>query len=254
MKWEAVTAMLLLPIAFSRAGFEQTEGGARARAMGNAFVGLADDVWAIQYNPAGLARVSSLEFSGFYSPQPFGLAELRLMALAAAYPTSVGTFGVAARRFGFELYRETSFSIGYAREIGGVFAGLNVNYHSVAIERYGSAETFALDAGVLVPVVESLRFGIAARNVSAAAIGESRERLPQTFTAGLAYSPIENADMAFDYQKEPGFVASPRGGIEYWIIREVVLRLGFSDQPSSYTAGLGLRYMFVQFDYGFATH
>lgn len=254
MKRGAVIAMLFVPIAFSHGGFEQIEGGARPRAIGGAFVGLADDVWAIQYNPAGLVRLPSPEFSGFYSPQPFGLVELRLLAFAAAYPASFGTIGVAARRFGFELYRETSLSLSYAREVGGVFGGFNLNYHSVTIERYGSASTLALDVGVIVPIVESLRFGFAARNVNAAAIGQAREKLPQTFTAGFAYSPVVNTNLVFDYQKEPGFAASPRGGIEYLIIPEVALRVGFSDQPSSYTAGFGLRYIFVQFDYGFATH
>lgn len=254
MKERIFVLIFVVCIHQARGGFERTEGGARVLCFGGAFVGLADDSWAMLYNPAGLAQLRFPEFSVFYSPQPFGLTELKSISLAAAYPTNIGSFGASLREFGFELYREFSSSVSYAREVEGIFAGMNLAYHSVSISNYGSAGTLGLDVGILVPILKTLRWGIAAKNVNAPTIGQSSERLPQTFTAGIFYQPLDALSLVFDYQKELGFPASPKFGFDYWIIDNVALRGGFADEPTTYAAGFGIRYLFFELDYAFTTH
>lgn len=236
------------------AGFENSESSARIRALGGAFVGLADDVWAISLNPAGGASLDIPAISTSYLPQRFGLTELRELMFAAIYPAKIGTFGVAGRQFGFELYREFTASVSYARSAAILNFGVTINYHSVKIQNYGSAGTFSGDVGLLLPVLKVLNVGIAAKNINAANVGESEERLPQIFIAGLSYSPISTLTLVFDYQKELRFPISIRSGIEYWVIPEIAVRGGFSDEPASYSAGLGVRYSFVELAYAFSTH
>lgn len=252
--WMAVIGLVLIGEGQMFAGFEYREGGARAIALGGAYTGFADDGWSAFYNPAGLSQVGFPEAAVFYSPQPFAMPELRYLAFVLAYPTSVGTFGVSGRRFGFELYRETSFGLSYAAEVGGLFVGANVNYHSVTIARYGNGGTFGMDVGMLVPVFQTLRWGVAATNINAPHIGTDGEKLPQVFTTGISYRPIPSLSFGLDYEKEIGFAGTPKFGCEYWVIDEVALRAGFVDEPTLYTMGMGVRYSFFQVDYGVTIH
>ncbi|MEK6570590.1 MAG: hypothetical protein AABZ61_04415, partial [Bacteroidota bacterium] len=137
----------------SRAGFERRDQGARPIGMGGAFVGLADNAWAIVFNPAGLALLPAREISAFYSPQPFGLTELSLASFAFVHPTSVGSFGISANRFGFELYREVSGTLSYGNSYNDLFSfGINLTYNSLSIKNYGSASTMGIDVGFLASI------------------------------------------------------------------------------------------------------
>ncbi|MDI6766644.1 MAG: hypothetical protein QME52_07465 [Bacteroidota bacterium] len=231
-------------------GFERTEMGARPAGCGNAYVGIADDVSAIFYNVGGLANLKYKQLSIFYSPQPYGLSELSFGGVACGLPTSYGVFGISFRRYGFELYRELSGSLAYSNIITGIHLGINLNYHTVTISNYGSAGTIGIDIGILLPLMDVMRLGISLKNVNSPTIGRSSEKLPQSFTTGIAYLPFENLCLMLDVYKETSFEPSPRFGFEYWIVDAVGLRGGFCNEPASYSSGIGIRYSFFQIDYG----
>ena len=67
-----VSLFFVSQINFACAGAYEWEGlGARAQAMGGAFIGLADDWTAIFWNPAGLAQLKDKGWGiDFYSPHP----------------------------------------------------------------------------------------------------------------------------------------------------------------------------------------
>jgi hypothetical protein len=92
------------------------------------------------------------------------------------------------------------------------------------------------------------------RNLNAPTIGAARERIPQQFSAGLAYKPIPSMNILADYRKETGFDASPRLGFEYWMIEWVALRCGVSGEPSRSSGGMGFRFSFVRIDYALSHH
>jgi hypothetical protein len=235
-------------------GFERFEIGARPLAYAGAYVAAGDDVWALAFNPAGISFLPGLELGAFYSPQAFGLNELKHVSVVVGFPSSFGSFGAAFRQMGFDLYREASGLVGYGREIGAVHVGASIGYHSVIIQRYGSAGTLAGDVGAVVMPLKHVRVGFAVKNVAGARIGRTGEPLPQTFTLGIAYSPITSFSLIFDYHKEVGFPTSPKFAFEYWILDEVVLRGGAADEPSLLAVGVGIRYSFVQLDYSFTSH
>lgn len=249
-----VLAGTLFCVETGRAGFERTESGARSVCFGGAFVGLADDAWAVAFNPAGLARLRSAEFSAFYSPQPFGIPELRSLSFVGAYPTGIGSFAASVRTYGYEVYKEMSATVSYAADFQGIYAGANFSYHAVSIARYGSAGTLGIDLGLLTRIGSRVMVGIAAKNINAPEIGQANEPLPRVFTVGFSYQPLDGVSLAVDYRKEIGFAASPRVGFEYWIVEYVALRGGFADEPATYAAGGGLRYDLFQLDYGVTTH
>ena len=234
--------------------FGQFDPGARSHSMGNASVGLSDDVWAIFSNVGGLSQLDRSEVSFFYSPQPFGVPELSLQAVALALPTTFGVIGVSGKRYGFELYREFSGSLSYANNISQVGIGVALVYHSITIQNYGSASTLGIDIGFHIPIIERLNLGFSAKNINAPTLGSSKEKLPQIFSTGLVYRPIEKFSICADYQKELRYDASPRFGFEYWMVEEVALRGGVSNEPSLFTGGFGVRYLLFQVDYAFSSH
>jgi len=235
-------------------GFEQTELGARAKSLGGASCALSNDVWAIFSNVGGLAFLKEREASVFYAPQQFGLSELSLSAVTAGIPTAVGVIGVAARRYGFDLYREASWTVSYANAVSEVAIGININYHSLSIEHYGSSGTVGIDAGTVVPITHQMRWGMAARNINSPTIGASKEPLPQSFTSGFAYFPTQRFSIAIDYFKEVGFDGSVRFGSEYAVVDAVALRIGISNVPTEYAGGIGIKYGAFEVDYAFFTH
>lgn len=250
----ALALFILLSINVAFGGFDRTDIGARSQALGNAYVGIADDVWSIFHNAAGLIMLTQWEAGFFYSPQPFGLSELSTGAAAFALPTDFGVLGAGVRSYGFSLYREFSGALSYARSMSGVNTGISLNYHSVSIERYGSSATIGVDAGIIVQLLKDIRFGIAIRNLNSPTIGQSGEKLPQTFSTGIAYTPFRTLSIVAGAAKETAFDISSRFGFEYWIIDALALRGGVSDQPSQVCAGTGIRFSIFQFDYSFSTH
>jgi len=252
MRWSFFLILVLSQI--SRAGFQQGEAGSRAAALGGAYAAAGEDVWTMYFNVGGLSRLERSEASFFYSPSPFGLPELAVEAAAVGIRTKIGAIGVAARRFGFALYRELSATLSCASSVSTVGFGLSLNRHSVAISRYGSASAIGVDAGVLAGLSNRLSCGLSVKNLNAPKIGISREPLPQVFTIGIGYVPARGATAALDLRKETGRPPSTRFGFEYRIAASLALRAGFSDAESRYTGGIGVDFAPFRLDYSFESH
>ncbi|HEV8538113.1 MAG TPA: hypothetical protein VGR15_04225 [Bacteroidota bacterium] len=249
-----ICAFIVIGFQTAFGGFGQRDAGARAIALGGAYVGLANDVWSLRCNAGGLSQLTTNEASFFYSPQPFGLRELSFAEAAIALPTSIGVIGLSGTASGFSLYRELTASIAFARSISGVGVGAAMTYYSVTIKNYGAANTFGIDAGVHVQIVPGLRSGIAVKNINRPTIGVAREPLPQRFSIGLGYTPIQSMTLVADYQKEAGFNPSTSIGFEYWVMESLGLRGGISEEPPQSSAGVSVKHAFLQFDYAFSHH
>jgi len=246
--------LVLVLSQISRAGFQQSEAGSRPKALGGAYTAAGGDAWTIFFNAAGLSRLEQNEVSFFYSPSPFGLPELGVEAAAIGFRTNVGVIGLAARRFGFELYREVSATLSYAYSVSTIGFGLSLNRHSVAISRYGSASAIGLDAGLLAFLSSRLACGLSVRNLNAPKIGISREPLPQVFAVGIEYVPAGGVTLAGDYRKESRRGAATRFGVEYRIVAALALRAGFSDAEYQFAGGIGVQYAPFRLDYAFESH
>lgn len=240
------------------AGGERLETSGRAVALGGAFVGLGNSAYAIFYNPAGLSRLALREVSGFYA-RPFGLSELSYFNFAYAdpllLPESFGTMGVAAQRYGFDLYNETKFSLAYANSFEQkFFYGVTVSYNTLAIATYGTDAAFGIDAGVMALLSPQLAVGFAATNLNRPVMSTAAEPLAQTYTLGASYRMLTNVMLVADLEKDVRYPLSIKAGAEYEPVASLALRLGFATEPSKLTGGIGLRYAGIEFDYAFYSH
>ncbi len=72
---------ILYPSSFVRASFEEVEAGARTQSLGGAFTAIANDVYALNYNPAGLEQIQRKEIAIPESDQRLGKAVDRLVVV-----------------------------------------------------------------------------------------------------------------------------------------------------------------------------
>ncbi|MFA5976570.1 MAG: type IX secretion system membrane protein PorP/SprF [Elusimicrobiota bacterium] len=126
-RWFVLTLTSLLIICLSLstvfASFEELPTGGRAAGLGNAFTGIADDVYSIYYNPAGLVQLHRSEFTAYYSKLYAGLSDgssIGRSFVAYAHPMKTrGTFGISYLSLSLaDLYSESTVALSYAHALG----------------------------------------------------------------------------------------------------------------------------------------
>jgi len=275
----AITAAILIlnTLAFA-AGDYGTPGeflnwgaGARALGMGRAFTGLADDVSAIYYNPAGLAQqnpfqVSLMHVTLFYDTM-YDFA-------ATSYPVSgIGTFGAAYIRLGSTNFdgrdilanptgnnqsvTEQAAMLCYARDIfSNLSAGINLKLVNEDIFNT-SGIGFGADLGFLYTPNEYVNLGLDFMNLAPASIKlvDQAEILPLTIKAGIALKLLgERIIPVVDVQKEmDDKQVKFLFGIEGYPAQFLALRIGM-DETEQLTVGAGINFMkYYKIDYSFAS-
>jgi len=233
----------------------QYSPGARQISLANSDAALANDVFSLFNNPAGLAQLNWREVGIYYSPAPFGLTELSNGYVAYHEPFTFGSIGIGGMTYGFELYRESKVVLGYSYNYENIlFAGLTINYHSYSIQNYGSTSAFYINAGGLVYILDELRWGFFVNNLNRASVADIDDQIPMVFATGLSFDIIQNFSLNFALEKDIRFNPSVQFGIEYDIIEYLSLRAGTSNDPSRFTAGIGINYSIFSLDYAFFTH
>jgi hypothetical protein len=199
--------------------------GARPVGMGSAFVAIADDSTAINWNPAGMVQVPRMELSAFFGPLlngkeyymsgAFVMPFLEQTAMGLSLVTLYHDTGNADTR-AFENQFIASFATPLNVEKTVSF-GVNLKflqYDSQAratlpgtgqtIEAKASA--VGMDLGALYQVLlpawgKKVSFGFLAQDLDTVLRWQSgvEERVPLMVQAGIAYFPEENLAFAVDY-------------------------------------------------------
>lgn len=219
---------LVFAAAPARAAFEETGAGARAPGLGDAFAALADDVYALHYNPAGLAQLDRAQFATAYAKLYDGLSDgsdIGLSQLAYARPLRQGrqgTLGLSWDRFSLSgLYQEQTLTAAYARLVRGgaqdarLYLGAAAKYlqrsftpgseasnacsgaactqglSDPALTGARSKGAADLDVGVLYRFPRRLQAGLSLQHVMSPNVAFSgSDKLERAFNAGLAYKSL----------------------------------------------------------------
>ncbi|MEK7858735.1 MAG: tetratricopeptide repeat protein [Elusimicrobiota bacterium] len=238
-----LTLVLLLACAPAFAAFEDLGAGARAPGMGNAFTAVADDVYAIHYNPAGLALLSRPELGTSYSKLLLGLSDnsnLSSSFIGYAHPLKQGEKGTAGfswERFSLDsLYQEQSLTFSYGRLLtkdlgpGSLYGGLNLKYLNRSFGSFPeatngcsgiacnkgvdpvlsgkkSAGAIDTDLGFLYKLRRRYSFGLAVLHVNqpnVAFAANDSDKLPMAVKLGAAYqSLLSNLAVETDFRRSP---------------------------------------------------
>lgn len=240
--------------------------GARASALGNA-ASTHNGAFSVFSNQAGLASTSSV-MAGVYGENRFLATDIRLLGAAATLPTKSGTFGLGASYYGVESYGLMRGTLGYGRYLYEKLAiGAEFDFLSLNIDGYGSNSAVTFGVGLQYDINDKISLGAHIFNpLSISFTGQEIDRITSTFKMGLSYVPSEQVGIYLETAKSWHFPASFRGGIEYYLIKQVVLRGGFSTIPSriidgrfsadlaTATFGIGLDLKNIQVDFANRFH
>ena len=191
------------------AAFNDIGVGARPLGMGGAFVALADDGNAANYNAAGLGYIDAAHLSMTTAQRLKGL--INYNHIGGVLPLgSVGSFGasIGILSENSEVYKEQIITVSYGRTFLHRFAvGLNLkslstrfdeNNESVSAHLKNNSQFFAqtsaadvsFDLGMMANPIDDLTLGFSAENLLPAnvSISEAGEDLvPRNIRVGLAY-------------------------------------------------------------------
>ncbi|MCD6142674.1 hypothetical protein J7J55_08195 [Candidatus Bipolaricaulota bacterium] len=235
--------------------------GARALAMGGAFVAVADDSTAACWNPAGLAQVKDTRIGGM-STDLFGLGYTHQFVNAitefsgfgiglsyerAAVPgTQVDESGNAGNEF---TWSESLFLGTVSVDIEGIgLVGANVKYYMADSGLGDSASGFGFDLGLLFNLGDMFTIGVSAFDLGNTQIAWStgaNDAVTGVYKVGTA---VKLLDGSLILAGDLDFVGMEMGdahvGLEYKLIPELALRGGvlLADNFSEYsfTVGAGL--------------
>ncbi len=233
----------------------QFNPGAKQISLSNSDVALSNDVFSVFNNPAGLSQLNWRELGIYYSPAPFGLTELSNGYIAYCEPFSFGTLSAGGMTFGFDKYREskiaTAYSYNYQNKF---FVGVTLNFHTVSIQNYGSDNAIYINLGGLIYLSNELRFGFSLQNINRATFGNEEGQIPVTLNSGFSFDLIPSLALNTAIEKDIKHKTSFMFGADYDLIEHLSLRSGFSNEPSRYSAGIGINYSLLSLDYAMITH
>ncbi|RLB76924.1 MAG: hypothetical protein DRH24_17090 [Deltaproteobacteria bacterium] len=235
--------------------------GARALAMGGAFVAVADDSTAACWNPAGLSQVKDTRIGGM-STDLFGAGASHQFVNAvtefsgfgiglgyerAAVPgTQVDESGNAGDSF---TWSESLFLGSVSVDIEGIgLVGANVKYYMADSGLGDSASGFGFDLGLLFNLGDMFTIGVSAFDLGNTQIGWSTgvtDVVTGVYKVGAAAKFLDGSlVLAGDLDFVGMEMGDAHVGLEYKLIPELALRGGvllasnFSEY--SFTVGAGL--------------
>ena len=250
--------MLLLP-AGAAATFNNIGVGARPLGLGGAFVALADDSNAADYNAAGLGYMDGIHLSATHAQRFRGL--ITYNALSGVIP--LGRMGAIGAGVGdlaedSEVYHEQTVRLSYGNTLFKQFAiGTNLKLFRTSFDAANefvaenpyfvktSSSAVSFDLGVIAKPVQSLSLGASVENLLPANMSISdtqTDPVPLNIRAGLAYRLASIAEISaqgaavsnllrgslgsFEVASRNGEIYI-RTGMEVWLNKSIAVRGGY---------------------------
>lgn len=212
--------------------------GARSLAMGQTGTTLTNDNWAVFGNPS-LMKTNKYTFS-FYGMRYSGFTELTDLAASITFNIENGIIGVGLHRYGFELFNENRFRLGYKNGFEGFNYGLAVNYNHISQGgNYGSAGAIGLDIGIGAELGNRLILAAKTTNLNRPTYSGSDEELYRDLAVGLSYHIDRQFNTIIELVKDIRFPISIRSGLEVYLIQSLCLRAGITIEPLTWSFGIG---------------
>ncbi len=250
------------------AAFNEIGIGARPLGLGGAFVALADDSNAANYNAAGLAYIEDIHISATHAQRFNGLVSYN--TIVGVVPLGgIGTLGanIGILTEDSDIYREQTIRLSYGRTIiKQLGLGINLKHLGTSYDETNefvaenpyfantSSSALSLDLGLLAKPFNSLSLGVSIENLVPAdiSISETHEDpIPMNIRAGITYSLESIAEMSaqgaaisnllketlgtFEVTSRDGEIYTSVG-VEMWVIKTIGIRGGFARNNSTNTA------------------
>lgn len=218
---------------------DNTTADAQALGLGGSSVAL-ESVYGNFNNQAVLPLLEKPVIATSYANR-FSLSDARVMA---ALPFDFGTLGMNVSRYGSSLYSEIKAGASYSRLFGDNFsASLQADMLSVRPSPdEESIYAFTAEIGLWARLIKDLTIGFHLYNFINAKYETLYydEAIPVNMKLGIAYSIFENFLITTELENSSIYGTSVRGGMEYFIVDQVVFRVGGASNPALASIGLGV--------------
>jgi hypothetical protein len=246
--------------------------GARALAMGGAFVAVANDATAAVWNPAGLASLGDTRLTGM-STDLFGLGVTHQYIGATTSFSMIGV-GLAWERASIagqanddegaagEAFSWVEQSIGASlatNVLDVAMVGANVKYYMADNDLGATASGFGFDLGLLVSLGDMFVIGVNAKDLAGSSLAwdsGATDTISGVYTAGLAMKLVDSKlILATDVDFDGASLGDTHVGVEFKVIDELALRGGvvltndFQDYYFSVGAGINVAGLYVDAAY-----
>ena len=259
--------VMLSPVA-TYAAFNDIGVGARPLGLGGAFVALADDSNAANYNAAGIGYIDKIQVGATTAQRFNGL--ITYNSINTVIP--IGKIGSIGAGFGVlaedsEIYQEQTVRVSYGNTLFKQLAvGANLKVFGISFDETNefivenpyfertSNSAVSFDFGVIAKPLQSLSLGVSVENLLPANISIAdvdTSTVPLNIRAGLAYKLESIAEMsaqgavvsnllkgslgAFEVASRNGEIYI-RTGIEVWLNRSIAVRGGYGLKNGSDSA------------------
>ncbi|MBN2541239.1 OmpA family protein [bacterium] len=252
---------------------------ARPLGFSNAYVGVADDINAIYYNPAGLSLLKFREVYGGFSKYFWGFSGENMISTSLSYAHSTnkyGCFAVSGEQFSHPVLKEFSFlaaysypvinknqlklSVGVSSEIYRLEYDKDEFYEfdfndPLFIENGYSTYDFAVNSGIFASY-SRYSAGLTVNNINKPSLGLNRNNedanKPLHIDGGFSYNYLDFISPMLQVSWDDINQVEVAGGIESWFFeKQLALRIGAnSNKNISFGFGLFLKKNnIIGFDY-----
>ncbi len=250
------------------ASFNDIGVGARPLGLGGAFVALADDSNAANYNAAGLAYIEEIQIGATHAQRFNGLVNYN--TIGGIIPLGkVGTFGanIGILAEDSEIYREQTLRFSYGNTLFKQLGfGINLKFFGTNFDEanefvienpyftHTSSSAISFDFGLLAKPFNSLNIGVSVENILPANISISDEHtdsVPQNIRAGIVYRLESIAEMSAQGAAITNLLRATlatveivyrdgeiytRAGVEMWLNKTIGVRGGYGMKNSGNSA------------------
>ena len=264
--------------------YEQLLVGARPLGMGGAFTGLADDVTAVFFNPAGISALQQKEAIAMHASTSFD-RQFNFVAVTAPNHKGDSGWGISYTRFSIDGIPETRLQPGSLTTpitnpdgtvtifslFDDVEENLAVSYGwkiddklrvggTIRIdhrELFGNvADGAGMDLGALYQATNDVRLGFTVQHLFEGMREEDngtqhRDDVPMQAAVGVAVRGWKDAMYVADIFAIEGDHVGIRAGVEKWWNDHYALRTGIND--GDFSVGASVKYQAFQFDYAYQT-
>lgn len=239
------------------ASFEGRRQDAASLAMGGSCSTLHESPFTALCNPAAPAMLTN-DAAGIAYGFPFGQSGLSTiqgaLVLSSISFDEHASAAIAYERFGNGDYRESTALFSYARALSSwLYAGIGASYMQRNIPGYIRDSAAGVHAGIAVSAGKAA-FDLAVANVNTPSIGEYGEIIAARTTAGASYRPVEHLLLSARIDHRQHQNIAWRCGGEAAILNSLLLRAGVTGNPSTVSAGAGVKFSKVSADIAVTRH
>lgn len=242
-----IFSLLILVPALLSANFIGMNWGARPMALGETYVGLANDPSAVFWNPAGLSYVDTYSILASHQ-NLYEVGDLYNQMVAVSIPLKYVHVGAGWSQINLlDEYAEQVIAISAASIIWykniPIRFGVSLDNYSVRVPGYDDAKnasTFDADAGLITTPLKNFSVGFVARNIFERSIKlvSENEKLNRNLTLGAHYQWRDVVNFLLDYRWDRD-ESSVHFGWEIWFFDVFAPRIGLNREYL--TVGFGLK-------------